>query len=87
MRTCGWEWLQSFYNSYNPLSKIRVHYWYTTIKSENRCSLNRLQGKQGRKLLRIISYKPILFSLLINSRLFAVDNRFSIAWEAIVIIF
>ena len=87
VRTCGWEWLKTFYNSYNLLSKIRVHYWHTTIKSENRCSLNRLQSKQSRKLLRIISYKPNLFSLLINSRLFAADNRFSIAWEAIVIIF
>jgi len=69
------------------LSKMSLSCRHTTIKSENRCSLNRLQGKQSRKLLRIISYKPILFSLLINSRLFVVDNWLPIAWEAIVIIF
>ncbi|MFV0535788.1 MAG: hypothetical protein ACK5M3_00270 [Dysgonomonas sp.] len=69
------------------LSKMSLSCRHATIKSENRCSLNRLQGKQRRKLLRIIPYKSNLFSLLINSRLFAVDNRFSIAWEAIVIIF
>ena len=59
----------------------------TIIKSENRCSSNRLPNNHSRKLLQIISYKPTLSSLLINSRLFAVDNRFPDYRGAIIFTF
>jgi hypothetical protein len=67
--------------------RTRIFCRYAITKLENRCSLNCFPNEQSRKLLWITSYKPTPFSLLINSRLFAVDNRFLIEKRTIVLIF
>lgn len=55
--------------------KIRAFCRYTTVKSENWCSLNRLSNNHSSKILQSIPYKSTLITMLINSRLFATDNR------------
>ncbi len=67
--------LPSFSDSYNPLSKNRMFCWYITTKSENQYNLHRLHRNQSRKILQNIPYKPTSNTSLINSRLFAIDNR------------
>jgi hypothetical protein len=65
---------------------IRVFCWHITIKSENQYNLHRLHRSQSRKILQNTPYKSTSNTFLINSRLFAIDNRFSVQPEAAVLI-
>jgi hypothetical protein len=78
VRTFVRDCLPSFCDSYNPLSKNRVFCWYITTKSENQYKMHRLHRNQSRKILQNIPYKPTSNTFLINSRLFATDNRFPV---------
>lgn len=87
VRTSVRDCLQRFYNSYNLLSKIRAFCRYTTVSCANRCSLNRLSTCLSSKILQSIPYKSTLITMLINNRLFAIDNRFSMYMGTIIFTF